>query len=92
MRHVEGYIRRSRHHVEVVSAHATQQLGITQFNFLGIAHGDIADFAHQIAITLRAIELRQVARRRAKVILIAIGQHRIHAAHVMHHIAVENRA
>ena len=57
-------------------------------NFLGFAARDAGNALDQIAITARAVKLRQVLRQRAEAILRAIRQPGIDTQHVVHHVAV----
>ena len=87
MRHVGAC---GQHHIEVVTADATQHFRITQLDLFSLAPRDQFDAGHQIAITLRSVQQLQILGQGAEAVRTAIGQPGIDAQHVVHHIAVLN--
>ena len=89
MRHIGA---RGQHHVEVVTADPAQHFRITLLNLFRLAPRNLVDAGDQIAITLGRIQLLQIFGKRAETVGAAVRQPGINAQHVVHHIAVLNRA
>ena len=89
MRHVVAGI---VDHVDVVAADPAQQLGEARCDLVGLAAVKRAHAPHQVAIALRPDRIIEIAADGTEMRRRAIRQDRVDGVHVVHHVAVAQRA